>query len=134
MQGRIDILGISEACDGSAYFGLAFLKCGNITLNQRVPGSSPGAPTKLIKHLQVCVSERTFRFDVRFEKFARRPYACQEWRDGCALPQRLTRSPAAWSTLSRRSLGDRGRLHLESIHIPISFLFLPVFFAQLLDR
>src|SRR5215813_6168309 len=28
-------------------------------------------------------------------------------RDGCALPQRLSRFPAAWSALSRRSLGDR---------------------------
>jgi hypothetical protein len=30
------------------------------------------------------------------------------WWDGCALPQRLSRFPAAWSALSRRSLGDRG--------------------------
>jgi hypothetical protein len=29
------------------------------------------------------------------------------WRDGCALPQRLSRFPAAWSALTRRSLGDR---------------------------
>jgi hypothetical protein len=26
--------------------------------------------------LRKCVSERTFRFDVRFEKFVRCPYAC----------------------------------------------------------
>jgi hypothetical protein len=32
----------------------------------------------------------------------------KDWRDGCALPQRLPRIPAAWSALSRRSLGDRG--------------------------
>jgi hypothetical protein len=30
------------------------------------------------------------------------------WRDGCALPQRLSRFPAAWSALTRRSLGDQG--------------------------
>src|SRR5258708_13932687 len=30
------------------------------------------------------------------------------WWDGCALPQRLSRFPAAWSALSRTSLGDRG--------------------------
>jgi hypothetical protein len=29
-------------------------------------------------------------------------------RDGCALPQRLPRIPAAWSALSRKGLGDRG--------------------------
>jgi hypothetical protein len=81
-----------------------------------------------------CISERTFRFDVRFEKFVRHPCAVEEWRDGCALPQRLARSPATWSSLPRRSPGDRGRLHLESIYIPSSFLFLPVYYAQLLNR
>jgi hypothetical protein len=47
-----------------------------LTLNQRVPGSSPGAPTKTFKHLQQYASERTFRFDVRFEKFVRYSYTC----------------------------------------------------------
>ena len=28
-------------------------------------------------------------------------------------------SPSAWSVFSRRSLGDRERLHLDSVHIPI---------------
>lgn len=37
--------------------------------------------------------------------------ATRPGRDGCALPQRLSRFPAAWSALSRRSLGDRERLH-----------------------
>src|SRR5262245_48371340 len=32
----------------------------------------------------------------------------KEWWDGCALPQRLPRIPAAWSALSRKSLGDGG--------------------------
>jgi hypothetical protein len=29
------------------------------SLNQRVPGSSPGAPTNLLNHLQQSISERT---------------------------------------------------------------------------
>jgi hypothetical protein len=32
----------------------------------------------------------------------------KEWRDGCAVPQRLPRIPTAWSALSRKSLGGRG--------------------------
>jgi hypothetical protein len=77
------------------------------SLNQRVPGSSPGAPTKLFKHLQYYVSEQIFHLGV-FSSSSVRPL--KRWRDGCALPQRLARLPAAWSALSRRSLGDRERL------------------------
>ena len=41
-------------------------------------------------------------------------YPCfVNWRDGCVLMQRLSRLPAAWSALTRRSLGDQERLHPE---------------------
>jgi hypothetical protein len=35
------------------------LQVKNVTLNQRVPGSSPGAPTKPIKHLAASVKDKT---------------------------------------------------------------------------
>lgn len=31
--------------------------------------------------------------------------SAREWRNGCALPQRLTRSAAAWSAIPRRHVG-----------------------------
>jgi hypothetical protein len=52
-----------------------------------------------------------------------RAFSTLVWRDGCALPQRLSRFPAAWSALSRKSLGDRKRPHLEPIHIPEKFVY-----------
>src|SRR5712672_4865390 len=46
-----------------------------------------------------------FLFAIR----ARPPcHLLKEWRDGCAVPQRLPRIPTAWSALSRESLGGRG--------------------------
>jgi hypothetical protein len=106
-----------------------------LTLNQRVPGSSPGAPTKLIKHLQYYGSERLSHLGAHLGVFCSssvRPL--KGWPDGCALPQRLARLQASWSALSGRSLGDRERLHLESVHIPNSFLYPSVHLAELLDR
>src|SRR6266446_7399234 len=44
-----------------------------MTLNHRVPGSSPGAPTKLFKHLQHYSSERPFRLGGQLGVFVRHP-------------------------------------------------------------
>jgi hypothetical protein len=46
-----------------------------MTLNHRVPGSSPGAPTKLFKHLQHYASERPFRLGGQLGVFVRHPCA-----------------------------------------------------------
>ncbi len=46
-----------------------------MTLNHRVPGSSPGAPTKLFNDLQHYASERTFRLGGQLGVFVRHPCA-----------------------------------------------------------
>ena len=48
------------------------------------------------------------RAGLRGVQFGTIPMFSQIWRDGCALLQRLSRFQAAWSALTRRSLGDPG--------------------------
>jgi hypothetical protein len=79
-----------------------------LTLNQRVPGSSPGAPTNQINHLAAIDLDRNRSVCDRFADFVQSAYAafireCKAEIDG--LRQRLDAE------------SERHRAHVEEMHI-----------------
>jgi hypothetical protein len=100
------------------------------TLNQRVVGSIPTAPTKLFKYLQHYASERTFRFEVRFEKFVRHLYASAltlSQRNGGTV--RVTAAaifvPGGVERSHAEALATGERLHLDRSTSQIHLCFYP---------
>ena len=92
-----------------------------LTLNQRVPGSSPGAPTKQIKHLQ----RNLLRTDLSVGRSVG-SFCSPSVRNVVGLREvgwlRVTAAATSYSGCVERShaeaLATGTRPHLESVHIP----------------